>query len=843
MAYPLFGLISRTLLLTAAMIGATCRADELVFTLRDAEAKRVYLAGDFNHWANSRNGRPADESALMERGADGTWTKRVQIDGFMARSKFAVEREEGRFEWTPGPGAILSDSNGNRVTFVGEQPFQQRTQDAAVEIWSDAAQRRVVVVLRGMGRDFADAISVIGPQNGMQVSRASSVSFHAAAIEWESVGDQQDFEVRVRDNSNYFGGGERFNAINQKGNVLWMGSSDHPEAKGLTTYKPVPFVMSSRGYGLWLDSTSPSWFDMNATDREHIVIRDHARKLRLVFIRDLSLMGVLGWFTDLTGRPPIPPAWAFAPWKSRDVHRNRNEVLDDVRLTRKHGLPASVIVLDSPWETSYNDFLLNEQQFSEPDAMFAEVKRQGFVPCFWLTPFINLTNVTDMKGIRSGAAGNFEEAARNGYLVRSGPSAGNDAGKPSIVPWWKGTGALVDFTNPAAVEWWHAQMQPMARWGVAAIKCDDGESNFVTDAVFHDGSTAAEMKGRYAQLYLKAANDFLEQVRPGDHALIARCGFTGTGKYPFGWAGDNLADFSFENGLPGVIIAAQNASLSGLPFWGSDIAGYMGDATPELFIRWTQFAAFTPLMMVHMQSNKGPWDYGDEALAIYRKFAKLHTRLYPFWRGLSRWASELGVPIMRPMALAFPEDQAASREQFQYMLGTQLLVAPMFQSGTRRSVYLPAGKWFDYWDGTAYQGPRTIEVESPLDRTPVLVAESSVIPMLPDDIDTLLPREPGIDPAIKCLDDRLVIDVWPGDGSTMFEWGGGSGGQLTVDGESHTLRITPDKRRSIEVRVRSTTPETKIEHNGGKTARVFREGDSTVISLPNASGEILVSWW
>jgi len=816
--------------------------DEVTFSLHRPGAARVYLAGNFNAWASNSNGKPGDANALMTRGADGTWSKTVSIDGLIARYKFVVEEESGKFDWTADPNALQRDAEGNSVVFIGSSALKPIATARRIEVRADDGRQRLVIVLRNENESIADAIEVGGPEgiSGVRLE-AKTLGDRTAALEWDADGELHDFAAKVKDNSRYYGGGERFNSINQKGHVLWMASSDHPEDKGLSTYKPVPFVMSSRGYGLWLDSTTPSTFDLNATDRDHVVVRDRAKRMRLVVIAGPTQREMLAEFTRLTGRPKVPPAWAFAPWKSRDVHRNRDEVLEDISLSRKHKLPASVIVIDSPWETSYNDFRLNEGQFEKPEQMFGEMKRQGFVPCFWLTPFINLTNVADMKGIDKGPALNYEEAAKNGYLVRSGPSAGKDAGSPTIVPWWKGTGALIDFTNPRAIEWWHAQMEPMTKWGVAALKCDDGESNFVTDAVFHDGSTAAEMKGRYAQLYLKAANDFLERVRPGDHTLISRCGFTGTGKYPFGWAGDNHADFSFENGLPGVIIASQNASLSGMPMWGSDIAGYMGNATPELFIRWTQFAAFSPLMMVHMQSNKGPWDYGEKALSVYRDFANLHTRLYPYIRNAAAEASEKGVPVIRPMAYAFPNEESAAREQFQYLFGPDLLVAPMYQSGTQRPVYVPRGKWMNYWSGDVVDGPRTVVVDAPLDRMPLFVRDGAIIPMLVSGVDTLLRRTPEIDPHVKCLDDRLVLEVWPG-GNGSLVCSDGAKAEVVRQHGNATATVVPGMKRDLEVRLRFVPASATVTHSGPNSTEMLRDGDAAVLTFPDASGDISISW-
>lgn len=620
-----------------------------------------------------------------------------------------------------------------------------------------------------------------------------SISSASAAITWKSLdGTPHDFIVSIEDNSAYFGCGERFTSLNHKGLILPMVSIDRPEDKGTCTYKPVPFFMSTRGYAAWLDHSAAGTFDMNATERDRVLMKYRASKIRLVLIDGPDMAAMLAEFTRLTGRPRVPPAWSFAPWKSRNVHNNRREVLDDAELTRKHDLPGSVIVLDSPWETGYNDFRLNETQFTEPEAMFRRIRELGFYPCLWLTPMINSENLLDMPGIDKGPSRNFAQAVERGFLVKQ------PDGKPMIVDWWKGRGGLLDFTNPAAVTWWHEQIDQARHWGLRAIKCDDGEGNFVQDAVFHDGTPAAEMKNRYASLYLKAAQEYIDRKLDGDGVLFARCGFTGTQAQPFCWAGDNEASFSFENGLPTAILAGQNAALSGIPFWGHDIAGYIGTPSKELFIRWTQFGALSPLMQVHMTSNLGPWDFDKQTLDIYRTFAKLHTSLFPYIYDAAHEAAKTGMPIIRPMVLAFPNDAEAAAHRYQYLFGPDLLVAPMYQPGTYRSVYLPRNSdgagWIDYWSGASHKGGQTLKVYAPLERMPLFVRGGAILCMLPDDIDTLIPRHHKMSPDVVTMDDRRVLQIWPGAYRSITTFDG-----LHVTARKQSLWIVSIKPRSIEI--------------------------------------------
>ncbi len=842
----------------SARADAIATPDGVRFTYRDAGATKVYLAGSFNGWGPNSNGKVTNPASPMTLHDAAVWSITVPISDAVIKYKFVTEDAQGRFEWHADPSVPTRDGDGNSVVTldeIGGGAFAPVFQSATADVTISPAGTISVALKTATGavREVVrlGPFTVDGePQSTLEAAHANDVVFMSndasvtisgagpdgVAFEWRtSDGAPHALEASIQDNSRYYGGGERFHALNHKGYILSMGSLDRPEDKGTCSYKPVPYVFSTRGYGLWLDSTSPSTFDLNATERDRIRIADTANRMRLVILNAATPAASVAAFTALTGRPEVPPAWAFAPWKSRNIHNNRAEVLEDVERSRDLDLPASVLVLDSPWETGYNDFILNEHQFMDPESMFARVRALGFEVCLWLTPFINETNVTDMDGIDAGPSRNFAEAVQNGYLVKQSD------GSPMIVEWWKGTGGLVDLTNPDAVAWWKHQMAPMAHWNVAALKCDDGESNFVQDAVFHDGSTAAQMKGRYATLYLQTCADFLESLRPGDHTLIARCGFTGTGRFPFGWAGDNEASWSYDNGLPGVIIAAQNAAMSGLPLWGCDIAGYMGDASSELFIRWTQFAAFTPLMMVHMTSNKGPWDFGPEALDIYRAYARLHTRLYPYIERAAAECRDTGVPIIRPMALAFPGDGSLANERFQYMFGPDLLVAPMHEPGTRRSIAIPPGEWIDMWTGASIPGRCTIEVDAPLTRLPVYVRAGAVIVMLPDDIDTLAPRFEGMDATVVEMDDRRVVELWPGE----------TGGARTTDGVWAALRsegaqriatIERDAPGPTEVRLRFTWCHPRIINGPTEGVTISERGDDTIIALPAGPGPVRIEW-
>ena len=658
---------------------------------------------------------------------------------------------------------------------------------------------------------------------------------NSISVEWIPVSEGlQEFNLHLKstDDTKYYGTGERFNSLNQRGYIIPNKNDDRFGNKGVGSHKPIPFFMSNKGFGIWVDSYSPGVFDLCGTERFETRIQFSDTKFRVVIIGGINLKEILKDFTKLTGRPSLPPPWTFGLWKSRDVHHNQDSVFTDIEKLRKYKIPASVLVIDSPWETGYNNFKVNTQQFENPESMFNRIKKLGFNLGLWLTPFINKENVLDMDGI-TDESDNFSEASVKGYLVK------DKNGNTALSDWWKGKGGLVDFTNPAAVLWWYNQMKKMLPYGVKAFKCDDGEGNFVSGSVFYDGTSAYKMKNRYSVLYDSVMQNFVNQYLDDDGILITRSGYTSFQRYPFAWAGDNHADFSFEDGLPSVIIAGQNAAMSGISLWGSDIAGYAGEQTKELFIRWTQFAVFCPFMQIHMTSNLGPWDFGNDALKIFRKYAVLRMQLFPYLYDAVLEAVNYGLSVIRPMALAFENDNEAAKNIYQFMCEDDLLVAPVYKEGNHRSVYLPDGKWIDYWDGNKLQGKQYIEVEAPLEKIPLFVKAGSIIPMLPDDIQTLVERNPEIDDSIKTIDDRRILQVWGGSNSQLKTYDGISASVTVVENKiQFTVSSEKERPLSIEIMYRNLSG-LKIDN-----AEVYYDDKSqkTVISFSSLTDKTVIEW-
>ena len=476
----------------------------------------------------------------------------------------------------------------------------------------------------------------------------------------------------------------------------------------------------------------------------------------------------------------------------------------------------SVFVFDSPWEVSYNDFTWNMSQwgaggtyqgtfydgFTSVTEMMTFFEQNGVKVICWFTPFLNTSSFNDningqnIPGQTTGKSPNYDFAADNGYFVRSSPG-----GPPLTADWWKGTGSPIDFTNPAAKNWFvTTQLQPLVDGSnvvtansslepaIGGFKTDDGEAikaggtYIPTTAAYNDGRTGLEMQNGYSIEYHKTVSSVLG----ANGILFARSGFNGTGAFPAGWPGDNQPNYTQTNGLQSVITAGDSAAMSGFSIWGHDIGAYQNANFTadhaDLFMRWTQYGAFSPIMQMHRgvqassltdTSNleQYPWGYGSTALANYVAYAKLHSQLFPYLYTYAKEASTDGLPIIRPLVLLNQTDTALLGVQHTYYFGNEFLVAPMnAPTSTSRNIQLPAGNWYDYWTNAKYVGGQNL-VWSNADtsKIPLLVREGSIIPMLADVPQTLCDANYVNNPAITTRDSGLQFLVYPGPAMASFD--------------------------------------------------------------------------
>jgi alpha-D-xyloside xylohydrolase len=629
-------------------------------------------------------------------------------------------------------------------------------------------------------------------------------------VDWNGTAPTQTrIDAASDDQEHFYGFGEKFNTLDMAGRSTRIVTSDPAGNKGDLSYKTAPWFVSTRGYGFHLDSSAQAVFDMRASADDRYSITHEYGTLAYNIVYGPELTDVVSRYTEYTGRPALPPPWAFGPWMSTDHWRDGGEVRFVASRLVEEGIPGSVWVFDSPWETAYNDFTWNETQFTaggsyggqqwdgfaSSQEMLEFLQSHGFKVVLWLTPFINTTsNDEGVPGQNLGQASNYAEAAAANYFVRDGMG-----GPPLEVDWWKGTGSPVDFTNSAARSWFRGQLDALVTDSggiVGGFKIDDGEGAFVPDnAYYSDGRTGVLMKNGYTVEYHETVYDVLAD----DGILFSRSGFTGTQAYPGAWAGDNEPNFGEENGLPSVIVAGQTAAMSGWAIWGHDIGGYQDvnmSSTPEnLFMRWAQFGALSPIMQMHRQVGAGmqyPWSFGEDGLDNYRFYTRLHTELHPYIYSHARIASETGVPIIRPLVLHYPDDPQVWAVQHTYLFGRYLLVAPMVTNQqTDRDVYLPEGAWYDYWSHERIDGGAVYTwSDADQSRLPLFVRRGALIPKLAEVPQTMLDAGYVGDPSITSPTDAWVVFAVPDDEPSDLPLYDGT--QLSMERTPGALEITVD---------------------------------------------------
>ena len=501
-------------------------------------------------------------------------------------------------------------------------------------------------------------------------------------------------------------------------------------------YAPVPWMISSRGYGVWVrcDGNGVK-FDM-AGDRVAVSTRFRSGPLVVEFLCKATPAARLRAFCRLTGFPALLPEWGYGFWKSRDVYEHQDDVIEDYEGMRENDIPLDAIVLDSPWETQYNTWEINPYQFPDGVELIRRMRSDGVRTVVWVTPWVNLDSrdgqippQPESERLHREPAPNYAPGAEGGHFVKA------EDGEPFVTQWWMGTGSPVDFTSPAAEEWWREQAQALLALGVEGIKADDGEGYYLPDGVrLADGRNGAEAAWALGSLYRQSMQRALDEVHPGRGVVFGRSGWTGEPAVGVTWAGDQASDFW---SLRVLVVATLAAACSGFSNWSHDIGGYLGHrlverCPPELLVRWVQFGCFTPLMHAHSRMPQEPWRYSDRVLELYRAYVLLHEQLVPYVRAAALTSARTGLPIIRPLCLVDPGDPRGWTITDAYGYGPALWVAPVLEEEAReREVALPRGEWIETWSGRRVLGGREVVVEAPVDRIPVWVRAGSIIVTYP----------------------------------------------------------------------------------------------------------------
>jgi len=552
-----------------------------------------------------------------------------------------------------------------------------------------------------------------------------------------------------------YGLGERFGPLVKNGQSIDMWNADGGTSSE-QAYKNIPFYVTNRGYGVLVDHPGHVSFEVGSEAVESVQFSVRGEHLQYYVIAGDDPAGVLERYTALTGRPPEVPAWSWGLWLSTSFTTRYDEatITGFIDGMEERGLPLSVFHFDCFWmrEFSWCDFEWDARVFPDPEGMLARLHDRGLKVCVWINPYIAQRSAL------------FEEGKRRGYLVRRADG--------SVWQWdrWQAGMGLVDFTNPEATAWYQGKLRTLLAQGVDAFKTDFGE-RIPLDVVWHDGSDPERMHNWYTQLYNQSVAAVLEEHSPGGAVVFARSATVGGHRFPVHWGGDSTSTFvSMAESLRGGLSLA----FGGFAYWSHDIGGFEGSPDPAVFKRWLAFGLLSSHSRLHgSDSYRVPWAFDEEAVEVTRVFSRLKLSLLPYLMRAGRQAHESGLPVMRPMPLAYPDDPAAAYLDRQYLLGDDLLVAPVFDATGDVDVYLPAGTWTPLLGGTPVTGPVWRRERHGFDSLPLYARAGAV-----------LPRTAGADHADRRWLDGLVLEITPATPGTVREVD-----VMEPDGRSATFRV------------------------------------------------------
>ena len=619
---------------------------------------------------------------------------------------------------------------------------------------------------------------------------------------------QARIALNAKQEEKYFGMGERYGCIEYRGLRIDNYVYNQYRSQGMRTYMPSPFYISTEGYGLYLKTNSISVFDFCCELQDTVTLEGYCKEACCEL--DIYLgepKEIIKAYIKETGMPELPPVWAFGPWMSSNNWDSQQAVLHQLEMTKKYGIPATVLVIEQ-WSDEATFYIFNDAKYKVKDGlepllirdyefpqwgrwpnprnMVEQLHREGLKVLLWQVPIHKY-----MGGIAHPQRDEDERVMlEEGYCVR------HEDGAPYRIPYGWFAGSLVlDFTNPKARKWWLDKRRYLLEdIGVDGFKTDGGECILGDNLKFCDGTSGREMHNRYVLDYIGAYNHYVKEVK-GQGITFSRAGYAGAQKMPMHWAGDERSSWE---AFKSSIRAGISAGLSGILFWGWDLAGFHGEIpTAELFIRSAQMAAFCPVMQYHAETkgefcrDRTPWNIaertGDErAISLYRKYAMLRMNLLPYIYSEAVRCTEEKEPMMRAMFYDFPGSTECEKLDMQYMFGRSLLVAPVTEEkGIAVRVYLPEGKWHGLYDGKIYDQPGYYDIEAPLDRIPVFARGNSILPL---NVDSSLALFTDVGNRTDTFN-HLCLDIWLED--RIYEsFDFGSVGKVKIELERVGNRIT-----------------------------------------------------
>lgn len=498
-----------------------------------------------------------------------------------------------------------------------------------------------------------------------------------------------------------FGLGESFTRLNKRGQTVDLWTSDAHGTMSPRMYKPVPFLMSSKGYGLFIHSTAPMSLDIGQQYDEANIIYLGEDTLD-AFIFTGNPKAILSAYTNLTGRAKLPPLWSFGLWMSRITYKSEAETREVANKLRAYRIPCDVIHLDTGWfETDWRcNYEFSHSRFNDPAQMIKDLRAMGYRISLWQLPYFTPQNPL------------YHEAIENGYVVLD-----ENRDLPT-------EDAIIDFSNDQAVKWYQKLLAGLFNIGVGAIKADFGEAAPL-HGQFASGKSGQFEHNLYPLRYNKAVSEITEAVT-GDSIIWARSAWAGSQRYPIHWGGDAE---NTDCAMAASLRAGLSLGLCGFSFWSHDIGGFVQTSPEELYRRWMPFGMLTSHSRCHGLPPKEPWEYNEVFMRDFVAAVELKYALMPYIYSESLLSSQQGHPMLRTLFFEFPEDETTWFIEDQYLFGSHLLVAPLFEAHSNsRKIYLPHGEWFDYQSNERYLGGQWLDITAGNIPVVLLVKAGSVLP-------------------------------------------------------------------------------------------------------------------
>ena len=623
----------------------------------------------------------------------------LQMDSRLLHTPLSIETDDH--------GYAIKDPQGRTRARIETKPYK-------TEWWSDlqpAPQPTIRLTIYPDGN----------PEKGIELSddHFSPPRYDALPIAYcltEGKPDRATISFACEPDECFVGTGERFRKMDLSGQTFYLKNQDGQGVNNRRAYKNIPFYMSSRMYGVFYHTSDYCRLSLADHSTRSIQFRNDFATIDAFIIGGDTPERILFHYRQLTGFPPMLPLWSFGIWMSRMTYFSADEVEGICDRLRDEDYPCDVIHLDTGWfRTDWLcEWKFNPERFPDPEGFIRRLAGNGYKVSLWQLPYI-------AKG-----AEQIDEAREKKYI---GPLKREQATEGSNFSTLDYAGTI-DFTYPAATEWYKGLLRSLLNMGVKCIKTDFGE-NIHMDATYH-AMTPERLNNIYALLYQKAAYEVTREVT-GDGIVWARAAWAGCQRYPLHWGGDSESSWA---GMAGSLKGGLHFGLSGFAFWSHDVPGFHSTPDfmnsvidPKVYVRWTQFGVFTSHMRYHGSHKREPWYY-PEVADIVKKWWKLRYRLMPYIIEESRHATESGWPVIQALLMHHPDDRTCWNISDEYYFGRKMLVAPVMSSDDKRDIYLPEGEWVNFFTGERHVGPCWLKgVDVPLDQMPVFCRPGTEIPV------------------------------------------------------------------------------------------------------------------